>query len=197
MCAAVGRSCAASAWAARFRAPSMSGPRARPALASARDQSLDELLHLAFGDRAHEAVDRLAVPEGVNGRDRLDAQLLRDLRVLVDIHLDHAHLALGVGDRLLEQGGELFAGPAPGRPEIDDHRGFHGGVQHVGRKGRKRCILDQDRSAVRPAPGHLCPGPRPDFDRPAGGIDKRCHEMFLGLPPTWVQEGGKSQVFSL
>ena len=41
------------------------------------DQAIDELLDLALGHRAHEAVDRPAVEEGIDRRDRLDAQLLR------------------------------------------------------------------------------------------------------------------------
>jgi hypothetical protein len=48
--------------------------------------------------------------------------LLRDLRVLVDVHLDQADLALGIRDRAFQQGRELLARPAPGRPEINDNR---------------------------------------------------------------------------
>jgi hypothetical protein len=42
--------------------------------------------------------------------------------VLVDVHLDELHLALGGAHRLFEHRRELLAGAAPGRPEIDQHR---------------------------------------------------------------------------
>ena len=58
-------------------------------------QPLQERDHLAFRQRAHEAVGRLAVDEGDHRRDRLDAHLARDRRMLVDVHLDELDLALG------------------------------------------------------------------------------------------------------
>ena len=63
---------------------------------------LDEGLDLAFGQGAHEAVDRLAVLEGDDGRDRLDAELAGDLRMVVDVHLDQPHLAAWRPDGLLQ-----------------------------------------------------------------------------------------------
>ena len=83
-------------------------------------QPVDELLDLAFGQRAHEAVDRLAVDEGEDRRDRLDAHLRGELLVLVDIDLDELHLAIGLAHDLFEQRRQLLAGAAPRRPEIDD-----------------------------------------------------------------------------
>ena len=41
-------------------------------------QAVDERLHRAFGLRAHEAVERPAVAEGVDRRERLHAQLAGD-----------------------------------------------------------------------------------------------------------------------
>ena len=41
-------------------------------------QAVDEGLHRALGLRAHEAVERPAVAEGVDRRDRLHAQLAGD-----------------------------------------------------------------------------------------------------------------------
>jgi hypothetical protein len=85
-------------------------------------QAIEERDHLAFGERAHEAVGRLAVDEGDHRRDRLDAHLARNRRMLVDVHLDQLDLALGRLDHLLQHGRELLARPAPRRPEVDQHR---------------------------------------------------------------------------
>ena len=102
-----------------------------------------ELLHLAFRHRADEAVDRAAVLEGIDRGDRLDAHLLRQLLVLVDVDLDQAHRAVRVADRLLEHRPELLAGTAPRRPEIDDDRSLVRGVDDVGHEGRGRAVLDE------------------------------------------------------
>ena len=91
------------------------------AAARRRDELVDDRLDLGFGLRAHEAVDRLAVDEGIDGGQRLDAELLGDGGVLVRVHLGEADLALGRAHHLLDDGGELAAGAAPGRPEIDQH----------------------------------------------------------------------------
>ena len=86
------------------------------------DEALDEAAHLAFRQRADEAIDRLAAVEGDHRRNRLDAELAGNLGMVVDVHLDQRHLALGVGDRFLQHRRELLARPAPGRPEIHQHR---------------------------------------------------------------------------
>ena len=104
-------------------APGLRRSARRPAAAPA--SLLDELLDLAFRHRADEAVDRAAVLEGIDRRDRLDAHLLRQLLVLVDVDLDQPHRALGVAHRLFQRRAELLAGAAPRRPEIDDHRARH------------------------------------------------------------------------
>ena len=91
-------------------------------------QSGDKLLHLAFRQRALEAVHRLAVLEGIDGGNGLDAQLLRDLGILVDIDLHQFHRALGFVDRLFQRRTQLLAGAAPGGPEIHDHRHFTAGL---------------------------------------------------------------------
>src|SRR3546814_9989033 len=48
------------------------------------DLLLDPCLHLAFRQGALEAVDRLAVAEGIDRGNRLDLELLRQLRAAVD-----------------------------------------------------------------------------------------------------------------
>ena len=60
---------------------------------------------LAFGPRRGKVGDRLALEEGVDGRDRLDAELGRDQFLLVDIDLDQLDAAVGIlGRDLFEQG---------------------------------------------------------------------------------------------
>ena len=88
----------------------------------ARGQFIDEGGDLALRHRAHEAVGGLAVDEGDHSRNRLDAHLARDRRMLVDVHLDQLDLAARGANRLFDDRGELAAGAAPRRPEVDQHR---------------------------------------------------------------------------
>src|SRR6266851_2646841 len=91
--------------------------------------------------------DGPAVLEGVDGGDRLDAHLLRDLGALVDVDLDHAHGAIGLAHRLFQQWPELLARPAPRRPEIDHHGAVVRGVDDVGHEGGGGAVLDEVRAA--------------------------------------------------
>ena len=104
---------------------------------------LDERHDLALGEGAHEPVEWLAVLEGDDRRDRLDAELTGDLRMVVDVHLDQPHLASRGTDGLLQNGRELLAWAAPRCPEIDQHRNGARRVQHVGSEGLGRRILDE------------------------------------------------------
>jgi len=108
----------------------------------------DEALDLAFRQGADEAVHRPALEEGIDRGDRLDAHLRRQLLVLVDVDLDQAHGALGLGHRLLQRRTQLLAGAAPGRPEIDDDRHLLGGVDDVRHEALGVAVLDQG-----PGPG--------------------------------------------
>ena len=105
-------------------------------------QPLQEGDDLALRQRPHEAVGRLAVDEGDHRRDRLDAHLAGDRRMVVDVHLDELDLALGRLDGLLQDRGELLARPAPGRPEIDQHRLALGFLDDVFDEGLRRRVLD-------------------------------------------------------
>ena len=70
---------------------------------------------LALRQRAHETVERLAVLEGDDGGDRLDAELAGDLRVVVDVHLDQPHLALGAARTAFSRiGVSCWQGPHQG-----------------------------------------------------------------------------------
>ena len=97
--------------AASCAAASSPSPARSPPVA---DQPVDQGLDLALGLGAGEAGHRLAADERVDRRHRLDAQLLRQLGVLVDVDLDQPDLALGGADHLLEQRRELLARAAPG-----------------------------------------------------------------------------------
>jgi hypothetical protein len=105
-------------------------------------QPLDERPHHALGLRALEAVERAPVAEGVDGGDRLDAQLVGQRLVLVDVDLRQAHLAAVAAHDLLQDRGQLLARPAPLGPEIDQHRRLARGLQHVLGEGRNRHVLD-------------------------------------------------------
>ena len=85
-------------------------------------QTFEERRDLALRQGAHEAVRGLAVDKRDHRRDRLDAHLAGDRRMVVDVHLDEFHLALGGLHDLLEDRRELLARTAPGRPEVDQHR---------------------------------------------------------------------------
>jgi len=85
----------------------------------------------------------LALPEGIDGGDRLDAQLGRDALVLVDIDLDHADLALGGGHCGFQHRAKRLARAAPGGPEIDDDRNLAAGLDHVGHETGLGRVLDQ------------------------------------------------------
>jgi hypothetical protein len=62
---------------------------------------------------------RLAVLEQHHERDRGDAVALREILLLVDVHLDELHLML-VGDPV-EDGGDRVTRAAPLGPEVDQH----------------------------------------------------------------------------
>src|SRR5437868_12516397 len=78
-----------------------------------RAKPIHELLDLAFGQRAHESIHRLAVDEGENRRDGLHAHLRGDLLVFIDVDLDQLHLAVGGLDNFLKTGAKLLAGATP------------------------------------------------------------------------------------
>jgi len=72
----------------------------------------------------------------------LDAELPRNRGVLVDVHLDELHLALGGADDLFQHRTELLARPAPFRPEIHQHRLALGFLDYVLDEGLGGRVLD-------------------------------------------------------
>ncbi|MFN8639740.1 MAG: hypothetical protein U0360_09875 [Dehalococcoidia bacterium] len=86
------------------------------------EEALEEGARLRLGHRSDELLRELAVPEGHHVGDALDLELAGDARVLVGVQL-HELNATGVLLRQpLEDGADDPAGPAPGRPEVDDDR---------------------------------------------------------------------------
>src|SRR6266536_1754923 len=70
----------------------------------------------------HDLLDDLAAGEHVQRGDQHDPVLLRGLRVLLDVQLDHVNLVtVLLGDRL-EHRGDLTAWAAPFGPVVDDDR---------------------------------------------------------------------------
>ena len=95
----------------------------------------DERSQLRTGLGADEHVNRPAVDERKDGRDRLDPQLRRQLPVGLGVELDQRNLASRRLNRPFKFRTEGLAGPAPRRTEIRDHRTFLAGLQHILDKG--------------------------------------------------------------
>ena len=111
------RSLSATSW--RIRAMS-SGGRRRPLRAQIRALSL---FRIASGWLPMTRVDLLAPLEEQDGRDAHDAEPAREIGLVVDVDLrDHGFAGVFHG-HLVDVGRERLAGPAPGGPEVDDHRG--------------------------------------------------------------------------
>jgi len=111
------------------------------------------------GTRAHKTVGGLAVDEGDHGRDRLDAHLTRDLRMLVDVHLDQLDLALGGADCLFDDRRQLTAGADQGAQKSISTGWRFDSSNDVLHEGLGGGFLDQNR--VLPA----APGRRPAHNR--------------------------------
>jgi hypothetical protein len=76
---------------------------------------------LRFGRQADEMVDGRAILEEHDGGETAYADLLRQLRLLIRVHLGEAEAAAVLLDQVVENGLELAARPAPRRPEIHQH----------------------------------------------------------------------------
>ena len=63
------------------------------------EQLVEDALQLRFGAVAGEVGDRLALEEGVDGRDRLDPELGGDQLVLLDVDLGQHHALVGIVGR--------------------------------------------------------------------------------------------------
>src|SRR5690606_30398675 len=104
---------------------------------------LQELAQLAFGQRAGEAVGELPVLHQHHRGHRADLERCGELLLPVHVHLGQFERAVVLGRQLLEDRPQRPARPAPGRPEVHQHRHLQralddvrfeavgGGVEHV------------------------------------------------------------------
>jgi hypothetical protein len=88
---------------------------------------VQELAHLAFGQRAHEAVHRLAVLHQDDRGDAADAEGAGQLLLVVGVDLRQLEAAAVLHLQLFQDRADGLAGSAPGRPEVHQHGLAHGG----------------------------------------------------------------------
>ena len=99
---------------------------ARRFVERARRRRLDvrsqEVAHRAFGLRADEAVDRVAVLEQEDAGEAAHAELGGQSRVGVGVDLGQLEAAVHLAGQPLEHRPEHATGSAPVGPEVDQHR---------------------------------------------------------------------------
>lgn len=91
-----------------------------------RQVLVQEFLDFSFGQRAGEAVHRLAVHQEDAGRDAADAKGFAQLLLLVGINLDQLEAAFVGHFKFFKNRAERLARAAPGRPEVNQHGNSHG-----------------------------------------------------------------------
>ena len=79
-------------------------------------------LQRGFRHEADDLVHELSAFEEEHGRDGAHAVFGGDGAVFIHVDLCDGHLAIQLGGELLEDRRDRFAGPAPGRPKIDEDR---------------------------------------------------------------------------
>ena len=125
---------------ARARGPAAATPR-RPTATSwsaslgAGARLVDPLADLGLGQGADEPVDDLPVLDGEHGRDGLDLEGGRHLRVLVDVDLDQLDAVAGLVDDLLQDGPSVRHGPHHGAHRSTTTGDLSGALEHGGLEG--------------------------------------------------------------
>jgi hypothetical protein len=99
---------------------------------------LEECANLRQWLGAYEFIDDASAAKQLHGRDAADLKLLRQILVLVGVHLDDFDFAGVFVGELLEHRPECATGTAPRGPEVDQNRLRGGGVDHLRRKGSRR-----------------------------------------------------------
>src|SRR5688500_3813676 len=98
-----------------------------------RGEPFDVLAELTeqprLGLETDDALNRLTVLEEQQGWNAAHAKLARHRGVRVDVDLGDGQNTLGLVGNLLEHRCDHLARPAPGRPEVDQHRG--GRLEHL------------------------------------------------------------------
>ena len=83
---------------------------------------LEECANLRQRLGADEFIDDTSAAKQLHGRNAADLKLLREILVLVGVHLDDFDLAGVFVGELFEHGTERATGSAPRRPEVDAGR---------------------------------------------------------------------------
>jgi hypothetical protein len=100
------------------------------------NQGVEEGLDFGRRHGADELADDIAIPERLHGRDTLHVVARGKRPVGVDVDLGQQHPTAMARLSRFQRGAQLFAGPTPLDPEIDDHRGLAGELNHVAVEGR-------------------------------------------------------------
>src|SRR5215211_6877402 len=100
-----------------------------------RQQRVEEARDRRGRLRARELGFEAAVLERLDGRDALDPERRGETLVRVGVDLRERDPAAALLHRLLEHRRELPARPAPGGPEVDDHRQLAGALDDVPLEG--------------------------------------------------------------
>ena len=101
----------------------------------ARQMRLEERANLRQRLGADEFIDDASAAKQLHGGNAADVKLLREILVLVGVHLDDFYLAGIFIGQLFEHGSERAAWATPRRPEVDQH-GLRGrGVDDLGGEG--------------------------------------------------------------
>lgn len=101
------------------------------ALLADLDQLVQRLADLSLGGRALEEREGLPGDDGEDGRNALDAELLHQHLVRVDIDLGQQEAAVVLDGQALQQRAQLLARLAPLGPEVDDDGDLGGALEDV------------------------------------------------------------------
>ena len=96
---------------------------------------LQQLAQLAFRHRAGETIDDLPALDQEYGGDRADLEGGGDFLFLVHVDFGKTEGAVVFAGQLFQDRAKGLARPAPGGPEIDQHRGLQGLLQDFGLEG--------------------------------------------------------------
>lgn len=110
------------------------------------DQLVEGLADLGLGHGALEERQRLTGDHRENGRNSLDAELLHQHLVGVDVDLREQEAAVVLDGEPLQEGAELLARLTPLGPEVEDDRDLGGTLEHIALEAR---LVDVDHQGGR------------------------------------------------
>ena len=83
---------------------------------------VNESPNFSLGQNTHECINWLAIGEGKNSRDILDAHLTGKGLVFLDVYFYELDLTGSLANNFFNYWGQLLAWLTPWRPEINDDR---------------------------------------------------------------------------